>query len=106
MNEAKKIFQLVHVEMEPGDALFFHCNLLHSSNQNHSEFRRWVMITSYNKKSNNPVYKHLCPFYHPLNIVANQEILACDPNARSTIDKDVIDQSDDEIARKKFEIGQ
>ena len=27
---AKEKFQLVYVEMEPGDALFFHCNLLHS----------------------------------------------------------------------------
>ena len=27
---AKEKFPLVYVEMEPGDALFFHCNLLHS----------------------------------------------------------------------------
>ena len=30
LEEAKKAFELVHVEMEPGDALFFHCNLLHT----------------------------------------------------------------------------
>ena len=30
LEEAKKRFPLVYVEMEPGDALFFHCNLLHS----------------------------------------------------------------------------
>lgn len=30
VEEAKKLFPLVHVEMEPGDTLFFHCNLLHT----------------------------------------------------------------------------
>ena len=39
----------VHVEMEPGDALFFHCNLLHTSDQNRSDMRRWVLIASYNQ---------------------------------------------------------
>ena len=39
----------VHVEMEPGDALFFHCNLLHMSDQNSSDMRRWVLIASYNQ---------------------------------------------------------
>ena len=65
--------QHLHVEMEPGDALFFHSNLLHtrsrmgkdlasnfltslifelkklSSDQNKSSMRRWVMISSYNQ---------------------------------------------------------
>lgn len=27
---AKSMFDLVHVEMQPGDALYFHCNLLHT----------------------------------------------------------------------------
>ena len=30
LQEAKEMFPLVYVEMDPGDALFFHCNLLHS----------------------------------------------------------------------------
>ena len=30
MKEALKVFTHVYVEMDPGDALFFHCNLLHS----------------------------------------------------------------------------
>ena len=39
IKEASKIFPLVYVQMEPGDALFFHCNLLHCSSQNNSELR-------------------------------------------------------------------
>ena len=54
MKEALKAFALIHVEMEPGDALFFHCNLLHRSDQNHSNQRRWAMITSFNQRLNNP----------------------------------------------------
>ena len=30
LNQAKKAFPLVHCEMNPGDALFFNCNLLHA----------------------------------------------------------------------------
>jgi len=41
-------FPLEYVEMEPGDVLFFHCNLLHSSSKNESEMRRWVMIRKLN----------------------------------------------------------
>ena len=54
MKEALKAFALIHVDMEPGDALFFHCNLLHRSDQNHSNQRRWAMITSFNQRRNNP----------------------------------------------------
>ena len=46
---AKKRYPHLHIEMEPGDVLFFHCNLLHTSDQNKSDMRRWAMITSYNQ---------------------------------------------------------
>jgi len=40
VNSAEKLLggEVYHYhEMEPGDTLFFHCNLLHRSDQNHSE---------------------------------------------------------------------
>ena len=46
---------LVYVEMEPGDALFFHSNLLHRSDQNKSENPRWAMICCYNARPQRPV---------------------------------------------------
>lgn len=44
----------VYVEMEPGDAVFFLCNLLHRSDQNRSEHPRWGLICCYNAARNNP----------------------------------------------------
>ena len=44
----RKRMELVHVEAEPGDVLFFHCNLLHRSDQNRSENPRWSLICCYN----------------------------------------------------------
>lgn len=77
LQEAKEVFPLVYVELDPGDTLFFHCNLLHSSDQNHSDMRRWVMITSMNKKLNNPTRQHHHPQYHPLRMLPNSAILDC-----------------------------
>lgn len=47
-------FELRHVEMEPGDALVFHCNLLHRSDANSSDRPRWGYIASYNTAVNRP----------------------------------------------------
>lgn len=47
-------FGLHYVEMEPGDGLFFHANLLHRSDQNTSESPRWSLICCYNARSNSP----------------------------------------------------
>ncbi len=42
---ALKTMELVYVEVNPGDALFFHSNLLHRSEANLSENSRWSMIS-------------------------------------------------------------
>jgi ectoine hydroxylase-related dioxygenase (phytanoyl-CoA dioxygenase family) len=63
---ALKYLELVHCEMEPGSALFFHCNLLHRSDANKSPNPRWSLICSYNaarnpcrEKPNHPAYQRL-----------------------------------------------
>ncbi|XZE56758.1 phytanoyl-CoA dioxygenase family protein [Planctomycetaceae bacterium SH139] len=60
---------LRYVEMEPGDGLFFHGNVLHRSDANTSPDPRWSLIVCYNIKSNNPytVLRH--NGYHPLEIL-------------------------------------
>lgn len=47
-------FPLEYVEMDPGDALVFHCNLLHRSDANTSDVPRWGYIASYNVVDNAP----------------------------------------------------
>jgi hypothetical protein len=68
--------ELVHVEMEPGDALFFDSNLLHRSDQNHSDNPRWSMICCYNAARNDPYKDSHHPRYTPLSKVDDAMILA------------------------------
>jgi hypothetical protein len=66
VGELEKRLELVHVEMEPGDTLFFDANLLHRSAQNRSENPRWSMICCYNAARNDPYKDSHHPRYTPL----------------------------------------
>ena len=76
VEEARKRLELVYVEMEPGDALFFHCNLLHRSDQNRSEHPRWSMICCYNAARNDPYQDSHHPRYTPLVKVPDSAVRA------------------------------
>jgi ectoine hydroxylase-related dioxygenase (phytanoyl-CoA dioxygenase family) len=65
---------LQHVEMEPGDALFFHGNLLHRSDKNTSDDPRWSLICCYNARSNSPYREIRHNAYRPLEVLADGEI--------------------------------
>jgi ectoine hydroxylase len=65
----------VHCEMEAGDALFFHSNLLHRSDQNKSENPRWSQICCYNARSNDPYKDSHHPRYTPLQKVPDSQIM-------------------------------
>ncbi len=67
---------LVHCEMEPGDAIFFHPNLLHRSDPNRSEQPRWSMICCYNAARNDPYKDSHHPRYTPLEVVPDGAIRA------------------------------
>lgn len=67
-------YELIYVEAEPGDALFFHCNLLHRSDQNHSDDSRWSLICCYNAARNNPYKESRHPRYSPLARVSESAI--------------------------------
>jgi hypothetical protein len=74
VDEVLKRMPLVYVEMEPGDALFFDCNLLHRSDQNRSEHPRWSMICCYNAARNDPYKESHHPRYTPLKVVPDAAI--------------------------------
>ena len=62
-------FQLVHCELNPGDAIFFHANLLHRSDRNKSDNPRWSLICCYNTRHNDPIVRNgRHPNYSPLEI--------------------------------------
>ena len=71
---ARQRLQLVYCELEPGDAVFFHCNLLHRSDQNKSEHPRWAFICCYNTRSNDPYKESRHPRYTPLEIWPDERI--------------------------------
>ncbi|MFO0849310.1 MAG: phytanoyl-CoA dioxygenase family protein [Gemmataceae bacterium] len=74
VDELMKRLELVYVEMDPGDALFFHSNLLHRSDQNKSDNPRWSMICCYNAARNDPYKDSHHPRYTPLKVVPDAAI--------------------------------
>ncbi len=66
--------KLVHCELAAGDAIFFHCNLLHRSDQNTSPHPRWSYICCYNAARNNPYKESKHPRYHPLSVTGEDAI--------------------------------
>ncbi len=75
VEEIKKRLELVYVELERGDAVFFHGNLLHRSDRNESENPRWAMICCYNYKSNDPYKESHHPRYTKLEKVPDSAIM-------------------------------
>jgi phytanoyl-CoA hydroxylase len=72
---ALKTMELVFVELQEGDALFFHSNLMHRSDANLSDHSRWSLISVYNRQSNMPYHEESKSCITPLQIVPDREIL-------------------------------
>ncbi|GAA4303614.1 phytanoyl-CoA dioxygenase family protein [Compostibacter hankyongensis] len=69
------IREKIYCEMQPGDALFFHSNLLHTSAANHSEHPRWSIISAYNLLANVPYKENQPSCTQPLQKVPDEMIL-------------------------------
>jgi hypothetical protein len=89
VREAMNRLDLVYCEMQPGDALFFHANLLHASDRNESENPRWGMICCYNAKHNDPYKDAQHPRYTPLKKVDDSAIKAGGVKRFSDVDSSV-----------------
>jgi phytanoyl-CoA hydroxylase len=74
VDELLKELELVFVEMEAGDTLFFHSNTLHRSDANLSDKPRWSLISAYNLMTNKP-YKGNYPSASEPILMVNDEIL-------------------------------
>ncbi len=86
VNHALTTMEKVYVEIQPGDALFFHPNLLHRSEANLSDKPRWSIISCYNSLSNPAYNDDTVSWREPVKIVAdtalmNVEITGASENA-------------------------
>jgi hypothetical protein len=68
--------ELVYAELQPGDALFFHANLLHRSDANNSDNPRWSIISAYNLDYNVPFREKNMSCITPVEVVPNEAIMA------------------------------
>jgi hypothetical protein len=102
VEEILKRYELVHVEMRPGDVLFFHANLLHRSDSNRSSQPRWSMICCYNARSNDPYKESHHPRYTPLGKVPDSAIREAGARrfARDSEDAAWLDDGNDLSARQ------
>jgi ectoine hydroxylase-related dioxygenase (phytanoyl-CoA dioxygenase family) len=76
VDEMLKSRDLVYAELDPGDGLFFHANVMHRSDQNRSDHRRWTVLFCYNAARNNPYMEHHHPQYTPLHKVSDDAVKA------------------------------
>ncbi|XP_074642520.1 L-proline trans-4-hydroxylase-like [Tubulanus polymorphus] len=90
----KKICEHVYVCLEPGDAVFFHCKLVHQAKENRSPNRRYALLYAYNRASNNSFKPHFHASYFPMKILANSEIMKCtnkDMSGKDFLDPSVLE---------------
>ncbi len=78
VNNALKTMDLVYVEIEPGDVLFFHSNTLHRSEANLSDNPRWSIISCYNLQTNLAYNEKSTSYFTPVDIVPDEAILNWD----------------------------
>lgn len=72
---ALQTMELVYVELQPGDALFFSSNILHRSEANLSDNPRWSLISCYNRQSNIPYNEKTVSCITPLETVPDEALL-------------------------------
>ncbi|MGB7347096.1 MAG: phytanoyl-CoA dioxygenase family protein [Pirellulaceae bacterium] len=96
VNAAMNVCELVHCELKPGDALFFHPNLLHCSAANESDHARWALICCYNARQNQPFKESHHPSYTKLHKVDDEMVLQVgrDETRRTNVAFEDLDRGD------------
>ncbi|GFN76123.1 phytanoyl-coa dioxygenase [Plakobranchus ocellatus] len=99
--ELEARLEKIHVELQPGDALFFHCNLLHTSSANESENRRWALLTAYNCSHNSPYAKTVYGPYRLLSQLPNDAVTELGVN-KQLAGKDIVVREQDGSLKSYF----
>ncbi len=75
VEEVLQRMERVYVELEQGDAVFFHANTLHRSDTNRSPRPRWTFLCCYNTRHNDPYKLHHHPNYQPLELLPDDQVI-------------------------------
>jgi ectoine hydroxylase-related dioxygenase (phytanoyl-CoA dioxygenase family) len=86
VDNALKTMELVYCEIDPGDALIFHSNLLHRSEGNLSDYPRWSVISCYSSQSNLAYNETSTSWNVPVDVVPNEAILKWNAESLSKAD--------------------
>ncbi|MGN6641052.1 MAG: phytanoyl-CoA dioxygenase family protein [Mucilaginibacter sp.] len=86
VDNALKTMELLYCDLQPGDALFFHSNLLHRSEANLSDHPRWSIISCYSSQSNLAYNETSTSWHTPVSIVPDEAILNWDADSLSNND--------------------
>lgn len=93
VSNALKTMELVYSELEAGDALFFHSNLLHRSEANLSEYPRWSIISCFCSQSNLAYNETSTSWHTPIEMVPDKAIMEW--KAQSLSEADFLKKEDD-----------
>jgi len=93
VNNALQTMELVYCELEPGDALIFHSNILHRSEANVSAYPRWSIISCYSSQDNLAYNETTTSWKTPVDIVPDEAILNWE--AASLSDADFLKKEND-----------
>ena len=93
VDNALKTMDLVYSEFNPGDALFFHSNLLHRSEANLSDYPRWSIISCFSSQSNLAYNETSTAWKTPVDIVPDEAVLEW--NAESLSGNDFLKKEND-----------
>jgi len=97
VNNALKTMELVYCELDQGDALFFHSNLLHRSEANLSDHPRWSIISCYNRSSNIAYNEPSGSWKIPVEAVPDEAVLNW--KAASMSNADFLKKENDEALK-------
>lgn len=86
VNNALQTMEMVYCDLQPGDALFFHSNLLHRSEANLSDHPRWSIISCYSSQSNLAYNETSTSWKTPVKVVPDEAILEWEAGSLSNND--------------------
>ena len=86
VNNALKTMDLIYSELDSGDALIFHSNVIHRSAANLSDNPRWSIISCYCSQSNLAYNETSTSWNQPMEIVPDEAILNWESESLSQAD--------------------